>query len=71
MDLQTAKYVRKFIYKNIMTRSGCPVQLVSNQGKHFMNEVIRKLTIKHMTIHKKSLAYHWWLVSVEATRCVN
>ena len=52
----TAKDVPKFTYKNIMTKFGCPVELVSDQGKHFMNEVILKLTSKHMIIRKKSLA---------------
>ena len=54
----TAKDVAKFIYKNIMTRFGCPVELVSDQGKHFMNEVIHELTSKHMIIHKKFSTYH-------------
>ena len=57
MDLwtNTAKDVVKFIYKNIMTRFGCLVELVSDQGTHFMNKEIQELTIRHMIIHKKSL----------------
>ena len=53
-----AKDVAKSIYKNIMITFGCPMELVSDQGKHFMNEVIQELTHKHMIIHKKSSTYH-------------
>lgn len=41
-----------------MTRFGCPVELVSDQGTHFLNEVIKELTQTHMSFHKKSIAYH-------------
>lgn len=54
----TAASVAKFLYRNIMTRFGCPVELVSDQGGHFLNEVIRELTQKHMILHKKSSTYH-------------
>ena len=40
LQTNTTKDVAKFIYKNIMTRFGCPVELVSDQGKHSMNKVI-------------------------------
>ena len=54
----TAKDVAKYICKNIMTKFGCPMKLVNDHGKHFMNEVIQELTSKHMIIHKKSSTYH-------------
>ena len=54
----TAEVVAKFLYENIMTRFGCPVELVSDQGTHFLNRVIKELTTKHMIIHKKSSTYH-------------
>ena len=53
-----AASVAKFLYHNIMTRFGCPVELVSDRGGHFFNEVIEELTNTHMILHKKSTAYH-------------
>ena len=50
--------VAKFLYCNIMTRFGCPIELISDQGTHFLNGVIRELTQTHMILHKKSTAYH-------------
>ena len=53
-----AASVAKFLYKGIMTRFGCPIELVLNQGVHFLNSVIEELTSKHMILHKKSTPYH-------------
>ena len=53
-----AAKVAKFLYQNIMTRFGCPVELVSDQGTQFLNKVVQELTTKHMIIHKKLLVYH-------------
>ena len=41
-----------------MTRYGCPVELVTDQGGHFINEVIRELVTQHLIIHKKSTVYY-------------
>ena len=53
-----AKLMAKFIYKSIMTRFGCPVELASDQGGHFLNHVIEELTRTHMIMRKKSSTYH-------------
>ena len=53
-----AASVARFLYKHIMTRFGCPIELVSDQGVHFLNSVIEELTNKHMIMHKKSTPYH-------------
>ena len=34
----------KFIYENIITRFGCPLTLISDQGSHFINKTIKALT---------------------------
>ena len=33
----------KFLYENIFTRYGLPIKLVSDQGTHFINEVVEYL----------------------------
>jgi hypothetical protein len=30
----------KFLYKHIFTRFGCPLTIVTDQGTHFINNVI-------------------------------
>jgi hypothetical protein len=41
----------KFLYKHILTRFGCPLTIVTNQGTHFINDAIKYLnehfTLKH------------------------
>ena len=54
-----AASVARFLYKNIMSRFGCPVELVSDQGTHFLNSIIQKLTRTHMMVHKKSYPGKW------------
>ncbi len=53
-----AASVARFLYKNIMTRFGCPIELVSDRVVYFLNSVIEELTSKHMILHKKSTPYH-------------
>lgn len=52
-----ASSVAKFLYK-MMTRFGCPIELVSDQGVHFLNSIIKELTARHMILHKKSSPCH-------------
>ena len=53
-----ASSVAKFLYEMIITRYGCPMELVSDQGTHFLNSTIEELVKKHMIIHKKSTVYY-------------
>lgn len=53
-----ASSVAKFLYETILTRYGCPIELVSDQGTHFLNKVVKELVDKHMIIHKKSTVYY-------------
>ncbi|RYA42775.1 DDE-type integrase/transposase/recombinase, partial [Enterobacter cloacae complex sp. GF14B] len=48
----------KFLFENIITRFGCPFEIVSDNGTHFINEVIRELTTTFMISHHKSTPYY-------------
>ena len=53
----TNESVARFLYENIMTRFICSMELVSNQGSHFINKVVQSLTLTHVIIHRKSIVY--------------
>ena len=53
-----AKTVAKFIYENIITWFGCPKELVSDRGTHFLNDIIEQLTNKFLIKHRKTTPYH-------------
>ena len=53
-----ADTVTKFLYENIITRFGCPKELVNNRGTHFINDTIAKLTDKYLIKHRKTSPYH-------------
>ena len=40
------------------TRYGLPIEIVSDRGTHFLNEVIEHLLDEFMVIHNKSAPYH-------------
>ena len=48
----------QFIFDNILTRFGCPRILMSDQGKHFLNQTIQLLTEEFQIYHQKSTPYH-------------
>ena len=56
--IDDAKIVAKFIYENIITRFGCPKELVSDRGTHFLNDTIEHLTNKLFIKHQKTTPYH-------------
>ena len=53
-----AKFIAKFLYENIITKFGCPKELVSDRGTYFINTVIEQLTTKYLIKHRKSTPYH-------------
>jgi len=53
-----SKEVAKFLKSNIITRFGCPKALVSDQGTHFCNQLIKSVLKKYGVLHKVSTAYH-------------
>ena len=54
----TAKSTTKFFFEEIITKFGCPLEFVSNQGSHFINDTIKMLTQEFMILHQKSTTYY-------------
>ena len=54
----TAKSTVKFLYECIRCRFGCPIELVSNQGPHFINDVVASLTSHYAVVHRRSTSYY-------------
>jgi hypothetical protein len=54
----TIETIRHFILENIITRFRCPNVFMSDQGSHFVNETIQKLTQEFMIHDQKSTPYH-------------
>ena len=54
----TKEVASKFIYTNIITRFGCHLTLISDQGTHFINQTIETLLKEFLIDHHKTLAYH-------------
>ena len=48
----SSEVASKFIYENIITRFGCPLTLISNQGSHFINKTIVALTEQFKIDHR-------------------
>jgi hypothetical protein len=53
-----AKTSAKFLFKNIFTRFGCPLEIVSDRGLHFLNETIQELTKTFFIKHWKTTPYN-------------
>jgi hypothetical protein len=50
--------ITKFLYEYILTKFGCPLTLVSNQGIHFINDVIKYLKDHFLMKHMNSTTYY-------------
>ena len=54
----SATTIVQFIFENILTKFGCPRILMSDQGKHFLNQTIQLLMKEFHIYHQKSTPYH-------------
>ena len=48
----------EFLFEEIITKFGCPLGFVSDQGCHFINDIIRVFTQEFMILHQKSTTYY-------------
>ncbi|EOY21425.1 Uncharacterized protein TCM_012947 [Theobroma cacao] len=53
-----AKVMLKFLRKNIFTRFGIPLVIVSGEGSHFCNNYFAALLAKYGMTHKVAATYH-------------
>lgn len=53
-----ARVTAKFLYQNTITRYGLPEELASDQGSHFMNLMIQKMTSNYKINHRFSTPYY-------------
>ena len=53
-----ARTTAKFLYENIFVRFGLPIEIVSDQGTHFINAVIGELLNEFLVTHRRSAPYH-------------
>ena len=63
----TATSTTKFLYEHIWCRFGCTIELISDQGGHFRNEVIAGLINHYAVVHKKSTTYYPQVDGLEET----
>lgn len=54
----TVKSMAKFLYEEIIMKFRCPMYLVSDEGCHFINDIIRILTKEFMILHRRSTTYY-------------
>ena len=50
----------KFLFEYIFMRYSLPIEIVSDRGKHFLNEVIENLLDKFMVLQKKFVISGFW-----------
>ena len=56
--INDASTVAGFIQRNILSRFGVPITIISDEGSHFSNKVVAKLMSRYQTRHVMGLADH-------------
>ena len=54
----SAETTRHFMFEQVITRFGCPRNLMSDKGTHFINSTIKDMTEDFEVYHQKSTPYH-------------
>lgn len=47
-----------FLFEKIVMRFGHPLELISDRGKHFLNDVIINITTRYIIKHRKTTLYN-------------
>ncbi|KAL3690876.1 hypothetical protein R1sor_004527 [Riccia sorocarpa] len=50
--------VAEFFFRNVISRYGCPLELVSDRGTHFLNHLMEELTKYFQIKHRKTTPYN-------------
>jgi hypothetical protein len=58
VKVDDVKATATFLYENVITRFGCPKILISDRGKHFLNEAIENMASLFQINHQKTTPYH-------------
>ncbi len=58
LKTKTTTVTTKFLYECILTKFGCPLTLVTNQGAHFINDAIEYLIDNSSIKHVNSTTYY-------------
>jgi hypothetical protein len=58
LHTNTTTITTKFLYEHILTRFGCPLTIVTNQGTHFINDAIRHLIDHFIFRYTNSIIYY-------------
>ena len=56
--INDANTIVGFIQRNILSRLGAPITIISDEGSHFSNKLFTKLMSRYGVRHVMSLAYH-------------
>jgi hypothetical protein len=54
----SAETTTQFLFEQVITRFGFPRILMSEQGTHFINSIIKSMTKEFEVHHQKSTPYH-------------
>ena len=54
----TAASTTKNLYEFLWYRYGCPIELIRDQGGHFLGQVVENLTTVYAVVHKRSTPYY-------------
>jgi transposase InsO family protein len=47
-----------FIYNQMVYRYGCPLEIITDQGSHFVNEVVKELLDKLSVKHRRASPHY-------------
>jgi hypothetical protein len=51
-------FIARFLYEYILTRFGCPLTIVIDQGVYFINDTIKHMTEQFLLKHLRFTTYY-------------